>query len=397
MLIEVHMLKNYPPTNLNRDDTGAPKTCIFGGIQRSRISSQCLKRSWRQSEVFSEEVGKTMLGIRTRKLPELVGKKLIEHGMESSFADAIMQMVSGMLKNDKNKKNKSSDTNKKEAEDKENPKSNITQQIAFYSDADIEAVASAVMKIAKDYKDVKAINKDKALKEAISKEVANGAKLRPITLDIALFGRMITSDMFEDVDAAMQVAHAISTNRLTMESDYYAAMDDLITGKDSNNIGAAMLGDIDYNSSCYYIYASIDTEKLKDNLRNVPEGETLVENAIPAIIKAMAFTNPSGKQNSFAGHVLPSAVLVECKEKKIPLSYVNAFVEPAKADRNEDLVKNSINRLVNEVEIMNRDYNLPAKKRLWFCSSKYDVHINSDVQSCRSFTDLINQLVENIH
>ena len=378
MLIEVHMLKNYPPTNLNRDDTGAPKACIFGGVQRSRISSQCLKRSWRQSDVFAESIGESMLGIRTRKLPELMGNKLMEYGVEKCFIDAAMKKITGILNSD----------------GKENKKGNFTAQVAFYSPADVEAVAKAVKTLVSKCKDIKEFEK---LKTKDIQAIIKDAKVRPITLDIALFGRMITSDMFEDVEAAMQVAHAISTNRLNMESDFYVAMDDMITGETSDDVGAGMMGDIDYNSSCYYIYASLDTEKLKDNLKNVPEREKLIQNAIPAILNAMAFSNPSGKQNSFAGHVLPSAVLVESKEKNIPLSYVNAFVEPARADRNEDLIKNSITKLVSEVETMNKDYNIPAKKRLWFCSSKYDICIKNNAQSCSSFTELVNEVKDCIH
>ena len=135
---------------------------------------------------------------------------------------------------------------------------------------------------------------------------------RSVTLDMALFGRMVTSDAFADVDAAMQVAHAISTNRVYMESDYFTAGDDLNGGCETET-GGAMIGDIDYNSSCYYIYASLDTDKLRENLRYNDDKDDIMKKIVPALIETMAMTNPSGKQNSFAGHSLPSAVLVECE------------------------------------------------------------------------------------
>jgi len=89
MLYEIHMLKNYPPTNLNRDDTCSPKTCLFGGGNRGRISSQCLKRSWRTSDIFRQAVGEENLGIRTRMLPSLVVEKLLEMGVSPAYADMV--------------------------------------------------------------------------------------------------------------------------------------------------------------------------------------------------------------------------------------------------------------------------------------------------------------------
>ena len=154
-----------------------------------------------------------------------------------------------------------------------------------------------------------------------------GAEVRPVTLDMALFGRMVTSNAFRDVEASMQVAHAISTNKLNMESDYFTAMDDLLSGDTMEESGSGMIGETDYNASCYYIYASLDTDILRENLKYTPDSEALIRKAIPALIRTMALTNPSGKQNSFAGNILPSAILVECKEEKVPVSMVNAFAK----------------------------------------------------------------------
>ena len=88
MLIEIHMLKNYQPTNLNRDDTGSPKTCMFGGVQRARISSQCLKKSWRSSLVLKDSVGAGNISIRTRKLPEIIEEKLKEANISEEYINS---------------------------------------------------------------------------------------------------------------------------------------------------------------------------------------------------------------------------------------------------------------------------------------------------------------------
>ena len=374
MLIEIHMLKNYPPTNLNRDDTGAPKTCTFGGVSRGRISSQCLKRSWRTSPLLQAELGEENLGVRTRKLPQLVAEKLLEKGVDPEYVEAVTPKITGF-------------GNKEGKETKDGK----TAQVIFFAKEDIEAVAAVIqeaLEACKSLKDVKAL-KAKELQSAV-----DSAKIRPVTLDIALFGRMVTSDAFRDVEASMHVAHAISTNKMTMESDYFTAMDDLLSGESLDELGAAMIGDTDYNSACYYVYASLDTDALLENLKYSENAEEIVRKAVPALIRTMALTNPSGKQNSFAGHVMPSAMLVECKQQKIPTSMVNAFVEPVRPDQNGDLVQNSIAKLAQEAGVMARNYGLEVSRRLWFCVDKYDVQPDCQAERCDTLPALIQAVAE---
>ena len=375
MLIEIHMLKNYPPTNLNRDDTGAPKTCLFGGVTRGRISSQCLKRSWRTSPVFQNEIGAENLGVRTRKLPQLVVEKLRSMGVSEEVTAELLPKLSGFGNKD----------------GKETKEGDITAQIVIYAPQDIQAVAETVKEIVDQCKTMKEV---KALKAKDLQAAVRNAQIRPVTLDIALFGRMVTSDAFRDVEASMQVAHAISTNKVAVESDYFTAMDDLLDGASLDEQGADMIGDIDYNSSCYYIYASIDVDALKENLKDSENADEIAAKAIPALIRAMAFTNPSGKQNSFAGHVLPSAVLVECKSTKIPTSMANAFVEPVRASGGKDLVENSAIKLAEEADAIARNYGLPVDRRIWFCVDKYEVRPACDAVICATFPELVDAAVQ---
>ena len=352
MLIEVHMLKNYPPVNLNRDDSGAPKTCFFGGVQRGRISSQCLKRSWRISDTFHEL---DSFGVRTRNMPALVAKRLAEMGVAPDFIEEAEKKLTGIA-------NKDGTVNKK---------ANITSQIVIYSHEEIERIAQAVKA---------AINEDGSLKTFAKRSPKDFEKLRscaedkPITADIALFGRMVTSQYLADVDAAMQVAHAVSTHAVNRESDYFTAVDDLISSSDDDS-GAGMIGDVDYNSCCYYEYASIDTDILRENLKNSEDREELIRKLIPALIRTMAFTNPSGKQNTFAGQVLPDMMMVECKKDKIPLSYVNAFEEPVGAWGSQpNLVRNSIRKFADYVDCMDQAYELPVLHRAFFAPRFADQH-----------------------
>ena len=368
MLYEIHMLKNYPPTNLNRDDTGAPKTCLFGGVTRGRVSSQCLKRSWRTAPSFRAEIGDENLGIRTRKLPVLVAEKLIGMGVSEEFAEAVQPRLTGI-------------GNK---EGKETKDGNATAQVVFYAKEDIAAVAETVKTLLDGCKTVKDVQK---LKAKDIQAAVTGADVRPVTLDIALFGRMVTSDAFRDVEASMQVAHAISTNKVSVESDYFTAMDDMLSGGSMDEAGAAMIGDVDFNASCYYVYASIDTDALAENLKYADNAGEIIRRAIPALLRAMAFTDPSGKQNSFAGHVMPSVVMVECKEKKIPTSMVNAFVEPV--GKGGDLVKESARKLKEEVDMTARNFGLEVRERLWFCVDKYDVRPESATKICATFPELV--------
>ena len=339
MLIEIHMLKNYPPVNLNRDDSGAPKTCFFGGVQRGRISSQCLKRSWRMSESF-RKLGSA--GIRTRRMPEQVANCLREKGIDDAYAERTQMMLTGIL-------------NDKGTEIKEG----YTKQVAFYSPEDIDKLTDSVIKAIKEDGDLK---KFKARKANDFRKLVDGAKTRPITADIALFGRMVTSDCFRDVDASIQVAHAISTHAVSRESDYFTAVDDLLQ---NGEVGAGMMGDVDFNSCCYYEYAALDTDQLRENLKYTDNCEELVDRLVPALLRTMIVTNPSGKQNTFAGQVLPALILVECKQDKIPLSYVNAFEDPVTPYGGRGIVTKSVERLSAHVAAMDAAYQLPVEHRAW--------------------------------
>ena len=370
MLYEIHMLKNYPPTNLNRDESGAPKTCVFGGTTRGRISSQCLKRSWRTSPLFRAEIGEEHLGVRTRKLPDLIAEKLLEMGVSQEYVDAVKPRITGF--------------GTKEGKETKDGK---TAQIIFFAPEDVTSAAEAIKPMLDACKAVKDVEKLKAkdLQNAIS-----DASVRPITLDIALFGRMVTSDAFRDVEASMQVAHAISTNRVCLESDYFTAMDDLLNGADLDEKGAGMIGDVDYNASCYYLYASLDTDALRENLRFSEDPDAIVKKALPALLRTMAFTDPSGKQNTFAGHVLPSAVMVECKEQKVPTSMVNAFVKPVSG---ADHVEESIRKLAAEADMTARNFGLPVADRLWFCVDKYGLKPECAAHTFASFPELVDAAV----
>lgn len=384
MLLEFHLLQNHAPSNLNRDDTGSPKDCIFGGVRRARISSQCLKRSVRLSPNFRDEVGKSNLAVRTRRLPDEVRRILIERGVPEELADAASVKASGF--------------GTKEGKEQKNHR---TAQTMFLSPADVAAVAEVIHEAVQGATSVKDVEKLKAKDLQASAELKGW---RPITADIALFGRMITSDAFRDVEASVQVAHALSTNRMDHEFDYFTAVDDLQSLGEGDEQGADMIGDTEFSSACFYKYFSLDFNALVANLAGPGPAEgasdeeaeeyrghhkealDLARRVVPALLRAAVFTTPTGKQNSFAAHQLPDAILVECRPAKIPVSYANAFVKPARSYGDTDLVDNSLSKFTAHVESITRKYSLQAAPRLWFCTTDAPLE---GARSCETLDELL--------
>ncbi len=362
MLIEIHVLQNHAPSNLNRDDTGSPKECVFGGYKRGRISSQCLKRTVRRSGVFQQALA-GHLATRTRQLPEEVKKAFNADPALKPLAEEAAKKSSGF-------------GNKEGTEAKLDAKSGkyLTAQSMFLTQKDIDAVVETLRvaaegKTAKQFADLKAADLQK---------VAFLKGYRPVTADVALFGRMTTSEAFRDVEASCQVAHALSTHKVDHEFDYFTAVDDLQgLSEEEEDAGADMIGDVEFNSACYYKYFSVDVAGLVDNLtgagpyrrKDVPaedraNARDLAAKAVEAMLKAVVLVTPTGKQNSFAAHQLPAAVLVEVRPYPTPVSYANAFVEPARAGKGDDLVSASLLKFGQHVTALTNGFNLEAAARL---------------------------------
>lgn len=383
MLLEIHILQNHAPSNLNRDDTGSPKDCIFGGIRRSRISSQCLKRSIRTSKIFEDEMNNIGLGIRTRWLPAMVKEKLINDGIDEELAEVAAKKASGFG----TKAGKERDDNR-------------TAQIMFFSEQEIDGVARLLkgkiqtLKTKEKIEKLKPIDLQKELQSMFKEE-----KIIPVTPDVAFFGRMITSQAFNNINASMQVAHAISTNKMDHEFDFFTAVDDI---KGYGNIledqGAGMMGDVEFNSACYYKYFSLDINSFLDNITGggkvLDEHKEVLYTTIKAFLKAAVFITPSGKQNSFAAHQLPAVVYIEVKDKPIPISYANAFVNPCSPWGNKDLVQVSIEALTNHINTITERYSLNSVKRLWF--SIQDKTILENAEMCRNFDEMLEKLEETV-
>lgn len=313
LFIEFHLIQNFAPSNLNRDDTGAPKDAIFGGHRRARVSSQCFKRAIRLSSAEAATIPAENKGVRTKKLKQLLETRLVELGRAdaSTRVEAALAGAGLKLKDD-----------------------GKTEYLLFLGQGEIEAFAQLIDKhwdqlaVApapdgkKTKKEAKASLPPEIVKEA--KALLNGQK----AVDVAMFGRMLADMPGVNQDAACQVAHAISTHKVEREFDYFTAVDDRA---EKGEPQVEMISQNEFNSATFYRYAVIDAAKL---VKNLQDDKQLALTGINAFVQAMARAIPTGKQNTFAAHNPPSFVGVVLRHAS-PFNLANAFEKPVwpKADK----------------------------------------------------------------
>lgn len=354
-IVEIHALQNFAPSNLNRDDTGAPKDALFGGTRRARVSSQCQKRSVREyfklkveeKELFPENIGQ-----RTKRLLDQVVTLLIEGGQNLAEATnrARLALLAGagiwVAPNDAEN-------------DDEDEKS---EYLMFLGLSEIASIAATIherwdiekwvgieealkKKSAKEKKKEAAKKASKELKESFSR-ILNGGK----AVDVALFGRMLADMPEKNQNAACQVAHAISTHAVEREFDFYTAVDDR---KPEDTAGADMMGTIEFNSACFYRYAVVDWEKLVENLQK--DGE-LAARGLRAFLEGFVVAEPSGKQNTFAAHNPPEFVAISVRRNTAPRSLANAFETAVRIKKDESLTATSAEKLIIKAKALQTAY-----------------------------------------
>jgi CRISPR system Cascade subunit CasC len=330
MFVELHIIQNFAPSNLNRSDTGSPKDCEFGGVRRARISSQCLKRAIRrESDSFSSFIEKHGGGVRTRRLILDIAEKVSTQKPAPEKTISLIAEVfnEGGIERPKVKKG--------EEAEKDN-----TKLILFMDRQAIDAMAQEF----RNNWD-KLNGKDKGVRKEtitrLSKILAESIK----SPDIALFGRMIEikgdkpfGESQLGLDAACQVAQAISTHKSSIEFDFYTAVDELLQ---SGETGAGMMGTVEFNSACFYRYANVNLAQLKENLSG---NESLALDTLAAFLRASVEAVPTGKQNGMAAQNPPSFIFAVVRKSGL-WSLVNAFVKPVRPKGDSDLVEESVERL----------------------------------------------------
>lgn len=319
--VQLHMLTAYHPSNLNRDDLGRPKTAMMGGRTRLRISSQSLKRAWRTSEVFEQALD-GHIGTRTRSLGPSLYDDLVQGGVSEKKALAWAAEIAGQF--GKLKKSKP-----KEREELE------IEQLVHVSPRE-QAAANALIEV--------------LIAEERAPTDAELSLLRRdhAAVDIAMFGRMVAAKPLYNVEAAVQVAHALTTHEARVEDDYFSAVDDLNTGETS--AGAAHIGQIEFGAGVFYLYLCVDRDLLLYNL----EGDVdLAERALKALVKTAATVAPTGKQNSFASRARASYILAE-RGTDQPRALSAAFL--GRLRRDADQMTASIDALTSMRESMDAAY-----------------------------------------
>jgi len=328
MFLEIHMIQSFSPSNLNRDDTNNPKDCQFGGVRRARISSQCIKRAMRTCPVFAQTT-RVPIGIRTRWLMRALRKRLVRAGKAEEEIKAILPPFVSQYASKLHRDGKR------------------TAVLLYMSEAELESIVETLhghwLALVDEATRVETV-------EVIAKRLAKAHSGVTTAPDIALFGRMLAEKPELNLEAACQVAHALSTHRVVMEMDFFTAVDDLQTSAEP---GAGMMGVIGYDSACFYRYARIHWNQLVQNLGGHLD---LSLRTVEGFLRAAIVAVPTGKQNSFAAHNPPSLALAVVREDGMGWSLANAFERPVRPDRMGGLVAPSVAALDAYWERVSRAY-----------------------------------------
>lgn len=374
MFLEVHLLQNFALSNLNRDDTGAPKSCIFAGSRRARISSQCLKRAVRTSVREEGMVPSEQLAYRTKKIVSLLIKHLTAAGLNEEEASIVAQnAIEGIKFNLANGK---------------------TEYLLMVSEREVEKLVKIcsenVEKLNRPRKRTDK-EKDKEIDKELAKQLLNALDGGE-AVDIALFGRMVATHQDKSIDAAVQMAHAFSTNVIANEFDFYTAVDDLQQKTDDEGAGAAMMGTILYNSSCYYRYTNLDFKQLSTNLNKKSD---MVITAIQAFLEGMVKAVPTGKQTNTAAQNPPALIMAVVRDSGL-WSLANAFTTPVR----NNIIEVSAKQLFNHWEQLATLYGVEGIHYAGYATYLPEKVLDNNLTHCpareRNFAELKKRVAEEI-
>lgn len=319
--LQFHLLTTYGPSNPNRDDQGRPKQAMVGGAPRLRMSSQSVKRALRESTFFALDLADHR-GTRTKRLFEKLKEALLARDLPPAAVQKAAEEVAAIF-------------GKLDAPKKDTPEAKVATTLAFISPQEWQLAEELAVKAAQG----EALPKDKDLKKLVLRR-ADGA------VDIAMFGRMLAEDAEFNRDAAVQVAHAITTHAAQAEEDWYSAVDDLNKADDT---GAGHLGESAFGSGIYYQYVCVNVDLLVENLCG---DKALAAKGLEALARALAVSTPSGKQNSHAHHPRAQYIRAE-RGPQAPRDLTGAFFAPIKA---QPWLETSVAALEKTVADIDRAY-----------------------------------------
>lgn len=362
-IIDVYALHTVPPSNLNRDDTGSPKTAIYGGVRRARVSSQSWKRAVRLA--FRDLLDRSQLGERTKRVGESLAERIkaLDPSLSEESASTIAADVfvtAGLAKADKKK------TEAKNIE---------SGYLMFLSHRQLDNLAVA---------GIEAARTGTPLDKNRLKALANTDH----SVDIAMFGRMVADLPDINVDAACQFAHAISVHAVDNEFDYFTAVDD--RKEDVAETGAGMIGTIEFNSSTLYRYATVDVNALHETLGSAPATRA----AVTAFLTAFARSMPSGKQATFAHRTLPDAIVVRIRDTQ-PINLVGAFETPIRETHEAGRIKLAAAALAEHAVSVESAY---GERPLagWVTRVGEQTSALADLGKAATLDELVNEVGEHI-
>lgn len=342
MFVDLYAIQNVPSSNINRDDTGSPKTALYGGSLRARVSSQAWKRAMRLS--FKDLLPKERLGVRTKLAVSLIADIIAEkrpdlEDQAEAMGIAVLNAIGVKTKASKRKG---------EIEGVQE-----TDYLVFIAKRELDELANVAISWVDAGKDLAKVDKDMKKQAA---DVFHGVQ----AVDIALFGRMLADAPALNTDASCQVAHALSVDRVTQEYDYFTAVDDCAS---EDNAGAGMIGSVEFNSSTLYRYATIDLNNL---LSQLGDAQATAE-GLTAFVEAFVRSMPTGKQNTFGNRTLPSTVVVAFRKTQ-PVNIVGAFEDPVRPMEGMSISEQAEDRLAAEMKRFDEAYDVRPEKA-WFVST----------------------------
>ena len=325
--VDIHIIQSLPPSCVNRDDSGSPKSAVYGGVRRLRVSSQSWKRATRL--YFNDLLDAKDVGVRTKRVVEVLAERITEDAPElAGDAAALAEKVFAATKI-----KLSSPRGKKDAPQE-------SGYLLFLSTSQIARLAGLAIASARGGEALDAKTVKKIFKEAHA-------------VDIALFGRMVADDTDLNVDAACQVAHAISTHAAENEYDFFTAVDDDKSRSEEEDAGAGMMGTVEFSSATMYRYATVNLDMLVENLG---DGDAALR-ALEVFIKGFCLSMPTGKQNTFANRTLPEAVVVSVRDDQ-PVSLVGAFEKPIRTNEADGYLARSVEALAEHARAIEDNYGL---------------------------------------
>ena len=372
MFMDIYAVQNVPPSNINRDETGNPKTAQYGGVLRSRVSSQAWKRAMR--ETFKSLLDEKQLGVRTKNAVELIVKAMVDQRPESedqaeSYASLVLQATGVKVV---------ASTRAGAASGKP-----VTQYLIFIGNTEIGRLANIALEWMDQGKDP-AKAPDSAMKKEVS-GVFHGEQ----AVDIALFGRMLADAPDLNTDASAQVAHAISVDAIQPEYDSFTAADDFT---EADNAGAAMIDSVGFNSSTLYRYATVNLDALQEQIGNAEATARVASVFVEAFIRSM----PTGKQNSYANRTLPETCIVAFRDSQ-PINAVEAFERPVAAEHDQPISQVAGRRLVEELRRIQDAYD-EQPVRAWAISTDLSTQDLAPVAESVGLKDLTSQVdAETMH